>query len=550
MRYFIKQMIGMIAIPFFLFSNSSAQSVLIPPSLPDQTLDYFDASPSHIISTAMIESQATTTTLTAVLASHIPENSLMLYLTMDDGSPGWLRHEVIPTPMRVSWLDVAIADEPNALGEEFHVVAVYMETDITTGLCNLYLTEFHVDISSGSPIILSESTQQIATNVPASSSPMIRIDALIDDGTIGNGSLPEVKGFVMVYRDNNGNHVEILDKLGNVVTTSPITTMLTDFVPSDVSATIEIVGSSFEIRAYIAGTNASPISGTKAYLLEVDAINGNSLEDYTLHTTVGTSQVFNPRVESFGAHDIESDAAKWCVAFTENNQKVYIYRTINVPPPFVSGFPANPSLAGSSPISHEYPTVAAGLGPISGTPATNYATNNQYSYAWGQPNIGVIYSDALEYDGTPVDTQSCNIVNQNSANLPTDPWDQISMSHSCNSGRGTIIVWSNGHTIEYKLRVDDTYEFRPGENDEERGILTAGTNIYPNPAQDYIIVNNPPFGGNISIVNTLGQVKLETKINQAQPKMNIEHLPNGIYLVNIYNKYHKKIGEHKLIINK
>ena len=70
---------------------------------------------------------------------------------------------------------------------------------------------------------------------------------------------------------------------------------------------------------------------------------------------------------------------------------------------------------------------------------------------------------------------------------------------------------------------------------EEKYMQKNSFNIYPNPNIGAVIISELEqfIGGNIAIINLMGQVVLEQKINSSTLNINLVHQPKGIYLVQL-----------------
>lgn len=79
--------------------------------------------------------------------------------------------------------------------------------------------------------------------------------------------------------------------------------------------------------------------------------------------------------------------------------------------------------------------------------------------------------------------------------------------------------------------------------------LSTKITIYPNPAQDYIIIDNNDYQNklNVSILNSIGEVVFNSNVTEPQFRINTNELPNGIYFVNII-KDGNTIDTKKIII--
>jgi hypothetical protein len=112
------------------------------------------------------------------------------------------------------------------------------------------------------------------------------------------------------------------------------------------------------------------------------------------------------------------------------------------------------------------------------------------------------------------------------------------------SRKATITVSSSGLTNQI---VSVTQKGKSCTN----GSLDI--DIYPNPATDHITItvgddyNNPAY--TIKIMNMLGTVVFETRINQSQYELNINSWNmKGTYLMQVYNNYSKVIASKTIIV--
>ena len=91
------------------------------------------------------------------------------------------------------------------------------------------------------------------------------------------------------------------------------------------------------------------------------------------------------------------------------------------------------------------------------------------------------------------------------------------------------------------------YYFRNIQEDcsgiEETGI--ADMQIYPNPATDVLNITSSETISEIEIVNTLGQVVKRIEVNSDNAVCDVENLPNGFYVVRIYNEDTKSFCQKK-----
>lgn len=65
--------------------------------------------------------------------------------------------------------------------------------------------------------------------------------------------------------------------------------------------------------------------------------------------------------------------------------------------------------------------------------------------------------------------------------------------------------------------------------------LTNEISVFPNPTNSNIQILNAPTNATVRISNLQGQLVQTQTFNTSNPVINIETLPNGIYLITINN---------------
>lgn len=73
--------------------------------------------------------------------------------------------------------------------------------------------------------------------------------------------------------------------------------------------------------------------------------------------------------------------------------------------------------------------------------------------------------------------------------------------------------------------------------------------LYPNPAQNTVTLINLPKEGNLKVMNLIGSVLMETKINAATMSIDLNNYNNGLYFLHISDN-HNVNSIKKLMINK
>ena len=66
-----------------------------------------------------------------------------------------------------------------------------------------------------------------------------------------------------------------------------------------------------------------------------------------------------------------------------------------------------------------------------------------------------------------------------------------------------------------------------------KSLSDSGITIYPNPASDYIQLNNLEVGAQISLYDISGRLVLQEVASQSNQSFNINNLSNGIYSVHV-----------------
>ncbi len=111
------------------------------------------------------------------------------------------------------------------------------------------------------------------------------------------------------------------------------------------------------------------------------------------------------------------------------------------------------------------------------------------------------------------------------------------------SGNYAVII-TNGATCK---DTSDCVTVSPTSINEN--ILANQVNLYPNPAQNTVSLSNLPNEGNIKLINVLGTVVTEVKINATTMNIDLSNYANGLYFLHISDKQNAS-GIKKLMITK
>ena len=427
---------------------------------------------------------------------------------------------------RWSAVDVAIADDLNALGEYYYVAVTYKELDALASTYDLKLKLFRVRVASGSIAIQGgapvDSLNLGTISLIAGITGNLRVDAAASLTDNYGPDIPVIDRFVVLYQDATSTRIREL--------------------ASDLSWQEDYYVSSNILVGKDIATSVNRDNGTTEAI--IGCVVGNDL--YYMEYVLGPPGFLNviggplagnvytwssPRIEAFGLYDFSGSSAKWAMVADIGlmHDSIMLFSDIN------AGQLANPTMGNFQ----EYPTIAAGIGPLVPSRADKFG-NTQYSFAWGNtlyPSTygGNYFANYLDQWGVLVDPMNCYYVNNTPGPLAltSDPADWISMSNSCNSGLGSVTAWNDGQWIMYKINIDPNYKFRPQDKDKT-GIpdaIVLPTAIYPNPAKDHFTVEQVKPGTQLELVNSLGQVVHRETITSEKAKVEVSGLSEGTYYI-------------------
>jgi hypothetical protein len=128
-----------------------------------------------------------------------------------------------------------------------------------------------------------------------------------------------------------------------------------------------------------------------------------------------------------------------------------------------------------------------------------------------------------------------------------DYGSEIQISATARDGY-QFVSWGDGNTDNPRtitIVTDATYiaSFVSVVGIEEASALEV--NLFPNPATDILNITSSETISEIEIVNTLGQVVKRIEVNSDNAVCNVEELPNGFYVVRIYNEDTKSFCQKK-----
>ena len=92
--------------------------------------------------------------------------------------------------------------------------------------------------------------------------------------------------------------------------------------------------------------------------------------------------------------------------------------------------------------------------------------------------------------------------------------------------------------------------YKPLQDKPLQGGQGGVFKIYPNPAQDYLLVENhsPEQSATFVLYDLLGRRVLEQKLAATKNTISTEHLPSGVYLYHILNPKNQMLTYGKISI--
>jgi len=114
---------------------------------------------------------------------------------------------------------------------------------------------------------------------------------------------------------------------------------------------------------------------------------------------------------------------------------------------------------------------------------------------------------------------------------------------------GVTSYTANGDEPLVMDKPEDDDPFNPvkGNIDQLQPTDLSTATVYPNPANDYIIVNSEASTGYIRILNLLGQEMMAIPITSEESYINIADLDEGIYFVSIEAGAQKIVKKIKVL---
>lgn len=100
-----------------------------------------------------------------------------------------------------------------------------------------------------------------------------------------------------------------------------------------------------------------------------------------------------------------------------------------------------------------------------------------------------------------------------------------------NGGKSLIISRSNGDKIFYSNKILGASE-----------VSKSKISVYPNPATEYIVIENLKTNSNIELFDSSGKlIKTVYNIKHSKEEINIKNIPSGIYYIKIDEKFVQRL---------
>lgn len=90
---------------------------------------------------------------------------------------------------------------------------------------------------------------------------------------------------------------------------------------------------------------------------------------------------------------------------------------------------------------------------------------------------------------------------------------------------------SNRHSFEVGNCSTSSFVFSEGKRDIKKQVSAEASILYPNPTDGWAVVSETLQGGEVTVLNETGKVAFKTLLSST--RLDISHLPKGIYIVSI-----------------
>lgn len=188
---------------------------------------------------------------------------------------------------------------------------------------------------------------------------------------------------------------------------------------------------------------------------------------------------------------------------------------------------------------------------------SNLALNNDSIYSGNfaiTDTIHISYNNPSQYQVNLYSEIDSNLIAQSTSGNTTN----LNMTNLTGLERKqpyklTLRAWQN--LVTSNASKDYIFYFTIGNNDATLCTLpldlgsneatTSAIQIYPNPTQNELFINNAPVNSYIQIYNLQGQLVLKKALQK--PSINLSELQNGLYLYHLYDNNNETLLNGKII---
>ena len=177
-------------------------------------------------------------------------------------------------------------------------------------------------------------------------------------------------------------------------------------------------------------------------------------------------------------------------------------------------------LSNFSPFAFGY-GIAATILPLQNLQFSALAKNGYNILRWNTENEINIKHFEIEYSTNA--NYFFSIGKENAKNLGVNNY---AFSHNISTGVGDVMY--------YRLKIiDNNGSYTYSNIVKIIAVKNKPIIIYPNPAQDYIMLNNITANSKVQIINSVGQVVLQRNVVSGGEKINVSGLGSGVYVVRV-----------------
>ena len=177
-------------------------------------------------------------------------------------------------------------------------------------------------------------------------------------------------------------------------------------------------------------------------------------------------------------------------------------------------------LSNFSPFTFGY-GIATTILPLQNLQFTALAKNGYNSLQWHTENETNTKHFEIEYSTNG--NYFFSIGKEDAKNLGVNNY---AFSHNISIGGGDVMY--------YRLKIiDNDGSYKYSKIVKIIAVKNKAITIYPNPAQDYITLNNITANSKVQIINSMGEVVLQRNVVSGGERVSVQNLRKGVYVVKI-----------------